>query len=335
MPLQARGDVAQLVVDAGHDFFELNDWYRRTDASDNVFSLRVHQELAIKLFVAGSRIARETDAGAAGVAEVAKHHGLHIDCGAQFIGDVVDAAVVFGTFVVPGAKHGVACHHQLLVRILRKIALGILPDDLLVFFKNFLQRLSVEVGVEFGFLLPLLGVEYFVERGLRNLQHDVPEHLDEAAVRVSRETWVVAAFGESLHASVVQAKIENRVHHSRHGELRARTHADQQRVLTLAELLTLQLFQSHQRFFHLAIDFGRNTGTAHVLATCLGLNGEAGRHGKPGVGHLGEAGAFAAQFVFHLAIAVGLAVAKEVHVLGGWFGLRLHFCFRESCRRHN
>ena len=55
----------------------------------------------------------------------------------------------------------------------------------------------------------------------------------------------------------------------------------------------------------------------HVLAAGFGLDGEAGRHGQPGVGHLGEAGAFAAELVLHLAVTFGVAVAEEVDVLYG------------------
>ena len=62
-------------------------------------------------------------------------------------------------------------------------------------------------------------------------------------------------------------------------------------------------------------DFLGDAAVAHVLAAGFGLDGEAGRHGQSGVGHLGEAGAFAAQHVFHLAVAVGVAVAEEVNVL--------------------
>ena len=39
-----------------------------------------------------------------------------------------------------------------------------------------------------------------------------------------------------------------------------------------------------------------------------------GGTGRPRVGHLGEARAFAAEQVLHRAIAVGLAVAEEIHV---------------------
>ena len=53
---------------------------------------------------------------------------------------------------------------------------------------------------------------------------------------------------------------------------------------------------------------------AHVLAAGFGLDGEARRNGQTGVGHFGQAGAFAAQLVFHLAVTFGVAVAEEVNV---------------------
>ena len=80
--LQPRGDFAQLVIDVGHDLFEFEDWNRCAHARNNILALRVHQELAVKLFRADRGIAREADTGAAGVAEIAENHGLHVDGGA-------------------------------------------------------------------------------------------------------------------------------------------------------------------------------------------------------------------------------------------------------------
>ena len=219
--------------------------------------------------------------------------------------------------------------------ILRKVALGVLLDDLLVFRDHFLQRLGIEIGIELGFFLLLLGVEHFVESRLRNLQHHVAEHLDQAAIGIVGKAWIVAALRQCLDALIVEAEIENRVHHARHGKLRARAHAYQQRILALAEFLALQLLQLGQRLFHLAVNFLRNASVPHVFATGLGLDGEAWRHWQAGVRHLGQAGAFSAEIVFHLAVAIGLAAAEEVDVLDGWFlaGYR-YFCFGESLRRH-
>ena len=55
---------------------------------------------------------------------------------------------------------------------------------LLVFRDDFLQRLGVEIGVELGFFLFLLGVEDLVEPRFRNLQHHTAEHLDQAPVGI-------------------------------------------------------------------------------------------------------------------------------------------------------
>ena len=179
----------------------------------------------------------------------------------------------------------------------------------------------------------LLGVEHFVEHRLLNVEYNVAEHLDQATVGVGREARIIAPLGERLHALVVQAKIQNRVHHAGHGKLRAGAHTDQQRILALPQLLSLQRFQLGQRLVHLAIDIGRQSA-AHVFPAGLRLNGESRRHGQPGIGHLGQSGAFAAEHLFHLAVAISLAAAEKVNVLGCAFADRLHFCFRESCSRH-
>ena len=80
-----------------------------------------------------------------------------------------------------------------------------------------------------------------------------------------------------------------------------------------------KFLQLLERRIHLAFDFGRYGVVAHVFPASLGLDGEARRHGQPGIGHLGQAGAFAAQVIFHLAVAIGFAAAKRENILGGGF----------------
>ena len=195
---------------------------------------------------------------------------------------------------------------------------------LLVLGDDFLQRLGVEIGIELGFLLFLLAVENFLERVLGDVEHHAAEHLDQPAIGIVSEARIVAALGQAFDRLVIQAEVEDGVHHARHGELCARAHADQQRIVGAAELLPLQLFQVLERFVHLAVDFRRDVAGAHVFAAGFGLDGEAGRHGQPGVGHLGQAGAFAAQLVLHLAVTFGVSVAKEVNVLRGLLRWRPH-----------
>ena len=241
---------------------------------------------------------------------------------------------MLGPIVLPGAEHGIAGHHELFARILRKVALGMLLDDLFIFNDYFLQRLRVEIGVELGLLLFLLGVEHFIERRFFDVEHNIAEHLDQPPVGVGRKPWIVAAFGQSFRALVVQSQIENRVHHAGHGKFRARAHADQQGVLASAQLLPLQSFQLGQRLVHLPVDFFRRGAASHELAASFGLDGESRRHGQAGVRHLGESSAFAAKHIFHLAVAVSLAAAEKVNVFGGGFFAFLRFNFGEGNRRH-
>ena len=104
------------------------------------------------------------------------------------------------------------------MRILGKIPLGVLPDHLLVVFNHLVQSFVIKVGIELSLLLFLFGIENFIESIFRNLQHDIAEHLNQSAVGIGCKARIIAALGQGLHAFVVQSQIEDRIHHSGHGE---------------------------------------------------------------------------------------------------------------------
>ena len=52
-----------------------------------------------------------------------------------------------------------------------------------------------------------------------------------------------------------------------------------------------------------------------IIAADIGGNRKTGRNGNAGIGHLGQACAFAAQRVFHVALAFSLPTTEEVNVL--------------------
>jgi len=67
----------------------------------------------------------------------------------------------------------------------------------------------------------------------------------------------------------------------------------------------------------LTIDRRRNLAFFLVVDVADGRgNGESGRHRQTSIGHLGEAGAFAAEEILHVAIAVGFTVAEKIHMPG-------------------
>ena len=142
----------QLVVDLGHGLLKLADRHRGAHAGDDVFALRVHQVLAEEDVLAGGRIAREADAGAGVLAQVAEDHGLHVDGCAEPVVDVVDAAIGLGAIVLPAAEHGVARGDELLERILREVLAGFFLHQLLVLGDDLLQRFGLQIVVELDLL---------------------------------------------------------------------------------------------------------------------------------------------------------------------------------------
>jgi len=200
------------------------------------------------------------------------------------------------------------------LRLLRKLLAGLLLHQLLVFDDDLFQRLGAQLVVELEALALLDAVENLGKFGLVNIQNDVAEHLDKAAVGVIGKAGIVAEFGQSLDRMVVEAQVQDGIHHAGHGELCARAHRNQQRIIARAEFLPLQRLKPLQGSVHFGIDLGID-GTAHILAASLGLNGKARRNRQAGIGHLRQSGAFASQRVLHDAIAVSFSAAKKINVL--------------------
>ena len=90
------------------------------DAGHDVLALGVDQEVAVRLVLAGRRVAGEADAGAGVVVAVAEHHRLHVDGGAEVVADALADPVGDGAGAVPAAEHGLDGAAQLLDRVLRE-----------------------------------------------------------------------------------------------------------------------------------------------------------------------------------------------------------------------
>ncbi len=77
-------------------------------------------------FVPSRGVAGEGNARAAVLALVAEDHALNVDGGAEVIGDLLALAVEDGAVVVPGLEDGRDRVLQLLDRVLRELAPGVL-----------------------------------------------------------------------------------------------------------------------------------------------------------------------------------------------------------------
>ena len=327
--LEPGRNLPQLFIGFGHHLLELVNGLRRAYAGDHVFALRVDEELPVELLAAGCGVTREPDPRAGAVARVAEHHHLDVHRGADVIGYVVDAAVLDRARIVPRSEHRIACHGELLLGLLGEQSAAAAPDDLLVTLDHLAERALVQIGVEphAASLLHLL--EFVLERIFRDFEDHVSEHLDESAVAVEGKTAIRRAPLQPFDRLVVEAQIQDRVHHPGHRELRARAHRYEQRVVGRPELRASGLFEPCEVVVDLAIDVGRDPGLLPVIDVAdLGRNREPGRHRQSGVGHLGETRAFAPEQILHLAASIRLAIAEEIHVLHSTLQGRPHRCPR-------
>ena len=123
-----------------------------TDTGDNVLALGVYQKVAVELFGAVGRVARKGNTGRRSLALVAKGHGLHVDGGAEVVGNAMLLAVDAGTLIHPAAKDGLDGKAQLKLRIVREDGLAV--DDL---------ELGVQGGIDVLGEDPLEGLDELLQ----------------------------------------------------------------------------------------------------------------------------------------------------------------------------
>ena len=176
----------------------------------------------------------------------------------QSYGNIVHSSVYDSAGVVPAAEDGLDGLHELFAGILREFGAFFLQIQRFVALDDLFQVFRVQIGVHLGVVLLFDVVEDFVEHRLFHFHHDVRKHLDEAAVAVERETFVVRELRQADDGFVVEAEVENGVHHARHGGARAGTDGDKERIGRIAEFLAGVLFRDGQRRFDLLDDLLRD-----------------------------------------------------------------------------
>ncbi len=168
-----------------------------------------------------------------------------------------------------------------------------------------LEIVDVEIEIAADALGMLGRVEGVGEDLAGHVEHGLAEHLQQPAVGVPGEPLVSADLGQTLDAGVVQSDVQHRLHHSRHRELGPRPHADQQWIMPVAKLSARVILQMPQRHRHLYPELARFATQRQVLPARIGGDGEAGWHGQPQLGHLGEVRALAAEQVFLILVTFG------------------------------
>ena len=149
-----------------------------------------------------------------------------------------------------------------------------------------------------------LGQGVFEQVGI-DTHDDVGEHLDKATIAIPGKARVLRLGDKALDGIVVEAQVEDRIHHAGHGERSARAHRDEQRVTGIAELLaaaSLEVGLGGNDFVERA--FGPDVAGTGVLDAGLAGNGKATGNRQADTAHLGKVSAFAAKHEVHRLVAL-------------------------------
>ena len=228
--LQTGSDLNELVVDLRHLLVQVADGRRSADTSNDVLALCIDEVLAHQLLSAGGGVTGECNAGAGAVAGVTESHLLDVDSGTPLVGDLVHLTIDVCTGVVPAAEDGLDSLDELILGVLGEGSALVVLIDLLEGADQFLQVVSSQVNVVLDALGFLHLIDLDLEQALRDHHDDVGEHLHEAAVAVVCETGVIGLLGQTLDSLIVQAEVQDGVHHAGHGLTCAGTDGDQQGI---------------------------------------------------------------------------------------------------------
>ena len=310
--LQRVHDAHELFVAVGVDAFQVGEGDGVAHTRHDVLALGVLEVVAVDAGAPGGRVAGEGDPGAGVHAEVAEDHGADVDGGAEVGGDAFLAPVERGAGGVPGLEDRPDGAGHLFAGVGREGAAGPVGDDLLEAIDETAEVVGVEVEVV-GDALGLLGLlDRLFEEVAVDVLDRLAEHLDEAAVGVPGEALVAAPFGQAEDGLVVEADVEDGLHHARHGEPGPRTHAHQEWVVGAAQSAPHLLLQTHEVGLDLFVQAVGHAAVVEVVPARLGGDGEAGGNREAEVGHLGEVGALATEKILHVLVALG----ERVDVLG-------------------
>ena len=209
--------------------------------------------------------------------------------------DLELVAIIDGPPAHPRVEHGLDGQLELFEDVGWEGLPGFLLDQVLELLGHRSQVVGVEVGVltRAGRLPGLL--EDVIELLSRDVEHDPPEHTHKAPVGIPGEALVAGLTRQAGDCVVVQAKVQDGVHHAWHRFARTRPHRDQERIRGIAQLASRLLLEPFQRGERLVPQPGWElVAGAHVCVTRSRGDGERRRHGQSRLRHRRQTGALAA-----------------------------------------
>ena len=144
-------------------------------------------------------------------------------------------------------------------------------------------------------------------------EHHVAVHFDEAPVAVVSEALVARAAREAFDRDVVEAEVEDRVHHAGHGDGGARAHREQQRVRGIAEGGAGRAARGGDGFANVGFEaLGQSFAVGEEVAAYARGDREAGGDGEAQAGHFGKIGTLPAEFIGETRVTIRMFGAEPI-----------------------
>ena len=236
----------KLFINRWQIFLQTGNRLGSPNTCHHIFALSINQIFAVQSLFPSGGIARKGYTSTAGIAHIAKDHGLDINRCTQMIGDLIDLPVDDGPWILPGAKHGLDSQHQLFFRILRKILAPLSANQLFILCNNFAQAISAKLIVIGYILSAFFTLQDIIELKMLNFHNHVAIHLNKAAITIQGKPFILRAVDQPFNGLIIEAQIEHSIHHAWHGNDCTRTYGYQQRVLGVAKRFTSRLLDIGQ-----------------------------------------------------------------------------------------
>eukprot|EP00701_Giardia_intestinalis_P001749 XP_001705573.1 Hypothetical protein GL50803_19633 [Giardia lamblia ATCC 50803] len=157
--------------------------------------------------------------------------------------------------------------------------------DLPVSLAHLLKFIGCELRIRLAAIPGLDCVKSVLKLVVVNPQADIAEHLHEAAVGVVRKAGVTCHCSKTLHRLIVETKVEDRVHHARHGDRGSRANRDEKRVCVVPESLPHLFLKELEVTGHLLLQTLGPGGCLLVLYAGLARDGEPKRNRHAELNH--------------------------------------------------
>src|SRR5579864_5258286 len=111
-------------------------------------------------------------------------------------------------------------------------------------------------------------------------ERDLSKHLNKPSMRIKRKPLVTSPLCKRHRGLLVESKVENSVHHSRHRIRRAGSHRNKQWLLRISQLSTRQCLKFGKLLLELVKESLRDPAALRiVLLARLGCNDHSRRDG--------------------------------------------------------